>query len=102
MTGFLLMSVFLLAATPRQFLHDLVTSHSHVLPQGHEEAEVSIKGYQCDTQSAVAKSPFFEPETEPLGITIRSIQVRLRSRLPEYTSLPAAPQYFLRGPPVQS
>ena len=102
MTGILLMSVFLLAATPRQFLHDLVTSHSHVLPQGHEEAEVSIKGYQCDTQSAVAKSPFVEPETNPVSTTIASIQVRLRSHLPQYSSLPAARQHFLRGPPVQS
>jgi hypothetical protein len=52
--------LFAFSITPRVYLHDLFANHedlaTYSAPDG--EDELSVSGFQCNTQNQVAESPF--------------------------------------------
>jgi len=92
--------VFALAITPRQFLHDLVTGHTHTYSKvsGEETFKAPTKGYTCEWHQPDALSPFVESGLPSLAALPSNFVEKLFAYQAGHHH--SHPRYFsLRGPP---
>lgn len=93
--------LFTFSITPKQFLHDLLTSHEHTYALSNEHTEITdaSSNFNCDTHSQVVESPFIEFFTpEFLSFSADPVIIEIPLTDP-YISYPHF--YFeLKGPPA--
>jgi hypothetical protein len=59
--AFTLLLIFIFSITPKQYLHDLVASHTDFYSDTHNgKATVSQAGLNCHTEDQVVSTPFIE------------------------------------------
>ena len=64
-TGWMMLLVFSLSITPKQYLHDVFAGHQDmaVTAKTSKETQVTKQGYHCECNNLVATSPFTTHES---------------------------------------
>jgi hypothetical protein len=99
-----LMLLFLLAATPKKFLHDAIAEHHQhtkveVQHCNHHHINIAAAGFNCQLDNLVVEMPFtiaIEPTFTFKTITYNKYDDILYSNAISSTAFTA----FLRGPPA--
>lgn len=94
-----LLFVFVFAATPKLYLHDLVSDHTHITTDIKYGTTVSAKGYNCQLDDLVVNSGFLNDFS---FININNYQHLKCFNESDAASnyRPTFYHYSLRGPPA--
>lgn len=101
-TAFVMLLLFTLSITPKRFLHDAFAHHQDVITYASSDSQdqLSNDGFNCDTHSVVAESPFtgHSPviQADPPVVFVTPFATQLHAAL----HLQAVPATDLRGPPA--
>jgi hypothetical protein len=97
--GFILLCVFAIGITPKQVLHDALTTHQHVLGKEKGTLSVSKDRYNCDEENLVAESPFVVQDYNHTICVRQAFLVKPSIFLSSYSFIH---RFFfeLRGPPA--
>jgi hypothetical protein len=97
-TAAFLLFTFLLAVTPKLFVHALFASHVENVVKHHSDCEVSKSGYNCLCDDQVAESVF---EGATVDVIIPP-PLAVASHVDLVISTVSIPAYYvsLRGPPT--
>lgn len=93
-----LLCVFALGITPKQVLHDMLTSHQHIPGKEKNGASFNKDRFNCNDENFVAESPFVEQDCTIIVQMPSAFQVNAKFFFTSYSFL--HPFFFeLRGPP---
>jgi hypothetical protein len=98
-----LLLIFALGATPKKFIHDVVTNHHHQhntkASCQHHHINIGTAGFNCQIDSLVVEMPFIAALQPVFNfVTTQYFQYNL----PSYNKLISTNVYvaYLRGPPA--
>lgn len=96
-----LLLVFILSATPKRFLHDVIANHQHQAHynKNNHQAAVTVAGFNCQIDNLVVDIPFDVVETLQFAFHKQFFSTYTQS-LYQYSFTAQHVIIALRGPPA--
>lgn len=100
--GVLMLGIFIFSATPKQWLHDIVTNHKDARAASFDgKQSLSVAGYHCDCENLVVQVPFINYD---LAVELNTPEFSIQHHSATISNFISTYHLFssLRGPPSRA